>query len=115
MRWACVVAALGAAAYLVLEPSSADLAAQQYRAGLVREAGFELWDNGWFAGHHTPGYSLLFPPLGALSGCALRAPGRVRRGGAVRAGRAGTLGRARRQRAAAWFAAARSGRCSAAA
>ena len=71
VRWACVVAALGAAAYLLLEPPSADLAAQEYRAGLVREAGLGLWDNGWFAGHHTPAYSVLFPPLGALLGVRL--------------------------------------------
>ena len=71
VRWACVVAALGAAAYLLLEPASADLAAQEYRAGLVREAGLGLWDNGWFAGHHTPAYSVLFPPLGALLGVRL--------------------------------------------
>lgn len=71
VRWACVVSALGAAAYLLLDPASADLAAQQYRAGLVREAGPGLWDNGWFAGHHTPAYSLLFPPLGAAIGVRL--------------------------------------------
>ncbi len=63
-RWACVVAALGAAVYLLLDPATADHAAQEYRAGL----GLGLWDNGWFAGHHTPAYSLLSPPLGALLG-----------------------------------------------
>jgi hypothetical protein len=71
VRWACVVSALAAAAYLLLDPASADLAAQQYRAGLVREAGPGLWDNGWFAGHPTPAYSLLFPPLGAAIGVRL--------------------------------------------
>jgi hypothetical protein len=69
--WACAVAAVGAAAYLLLDPASADLAAQQYRADLVRDGGFVLWDNGWFAGHHTPAYSLLSPPLGALIGVRL--------------------------------------------
>jgi hypothetical protein len=63
-----VVAALGAVAYLLLAPASADLAAQEYRAGLVRSAGLGLWDNGWYAGHHTPAYSVLFPPLGAVLG-----------------------------------------------
>ena len=71
VRWACVVAALGAAAWLLLDPLSADLAAQRYRAGLVDDAGLGLWDNGWFAGHHTPGYSVLFPPLGNLLGARL--------------------------------------------
>jgi hypothetical protein len=65
------VAVLGALAYLLLEPASADLAAQEYRAGLVRSAGFALWDNGWYAGHHTPAYSVLSPPLGAAIGVRL--------------------------------------------
>ena len=76
-------AALGAAAYLLLDPRSADLAAQQYRAGLVRDHGLGLWDKGWFAGHHTPGYSVLSPPLGALLG--------VRLAGALAAFAAATL------------------------
>jgi hypothetical protein len=62
-----LVAALGAAAYLLVAPPSADLAAQEYRADL----GLVLWNNGWFAGHHTPGYSLLFPPLGGALGARL--------------------------------------------
>lgn len=68
-RWSCALAALGAAAYLLAQPASADLAAQQYRSAI----GLGVWDNGWFAGHHLPGYSLLFPPLGALIG--IRAAG----------------------------------------
>jgi hypothetical protein len=71
VKWACVVAALGAVAVLLLDPASADLAAQQYRSAIVRDGGLALWDNGWFAGHHTPAYSLLFPPLGALIGVRL--------------------------------------------
>ena len=62
-----VLAVLGAAVYLVVAPPSADLAAQEYRADL----GLTLWNNGWFAGHHTPGYSVLFPPLGGLLGVRL--------------------------------------------
>jgi hypothetical protein len=60
--WA--LAAVVAGAYLVLSPPSADLAAQDYRATL----GLVLWDNGWYGGHHMPGYSVLFPPLAALLG-----------------------------------------------
>jgi len=60
--WA--VALVPAVAYLLAAPSSADLAAQEYRADL----GLVLWDNGWYAGHHMPGYSVLFPPLAALLG-----------------------------------------------
>jgi hypothetical protein len=53
-----------ALAYLALGPPSADLAAQYYRADL----GLVLWDNGWYGGHHMPGYSILFPPLAAVLG-----------------------------------------------
>ena len=60
--------ALLALAYLVLAPPSADLAAQEYRVGLFRDEGLALWDGGWYGGHHTLGYSVLFPALGALVG-----------------------------------------------
>lgn len=48
-------------AWLLLAPRSPDLAAQVYRATLFERYGFSLWDNNWYAGHHLPGYSLLFP------------------------------------------------------
>ena len=64
--WA--VAAVLAVLYLVINPPSADLAAQTYRADYFGREGFALWDNAWYAGHHMPGYSLLFPPLGWLLG-----------------------------------------------
>jgi hypothetical protein len=60
--WAA--AAVLAALVALLGPRTADLAAQQYRAGL----GLVLWDDGWYGGHHMPGYSVLFPPLAALVG-----------------------------------------------
>jgi hypothetical protein len=63
---AWILAALLAALYLVLDPPSADLAAQTYRTWLFEHAGFTVWDNGWYAGHHVPAYSILFPPLAAL-------------------------------------------------
>jgi hypothetical protein len=50
--------------YVLAAPSSADLAAQAFRAKL----GIVLWDNNWYGGHHMPGYSMLFPPLAALLG-----------------------------------------------
>ncbi len=65
---AWIVAALGAAVYLLLAPRSADLIAQLYRAEILREEGAWLWDAGWFAGHELPAYSVLYPPLGALLG-----------------------------------------------
>jgi hypothetical protein len=60
-----LLAALLAAIYLVVDPPSADLAAQTYRTWLFEHAGFVVWDNGWYAGHHNPAYSILFPPLSA--------------------------------------------------
>jgi hypothetical protein len=57
--------------YLLLEPLSADHAAQQFRAGLFDLEGPGTWNNLWFAGHHVPGYSVIFPPLGALLGTRL--------------------------------------------
>src|SRR5690348_1762076 len=63
---AWIVAAVLAGIYLVVDPPSADLAAQVYRSDFFGREGFALWDNAWYAGHHMPGYSLLFPPLGWL-------------------------------------------------
>jgi hypothetical protein len=60
-----------AIAYLVVQPRTVDLAAAVYRARLFEDAGFTLWDNGWYAGHPTLSYSVLFPPLAALLGPAL--------------------------------------------
>jgi hypothetical protein len=54
--------------WLVFAPPTPDLAAQVYRAGLFEQHGFTLFNAQWYAGHHTPGYSLLFPPLAALLG-----------------------------------------------
>ncbi len=62
------VAAALATLYLLVEPHSADHAAQQFRTGLFELEGPATWNNLWFGGHHTPGYSVLFPPLGALIG-----------------------------------------------
>ncbi len=56
------------ASWLIVDPRSPDLAAQVYRAGLFGHAGFAVWDTHWYAGHHLPGYSLLFPPLASLLG-----------------------------------------------
>ncbi len=64
--WALAV--LFAGLYFVVEPLAADLAAQEHRAHLFADAGFTLWDNGWYAGHHTLGYSVLSPLLGAAIG-----------------------------------------------
>jgi hypothetical protein len=63
--WA--LAAVLAVAYLVLAPGAGDLASQAYRA----HVGPVLWDNGWYDGHPMPGYSLLYPALGAVLGARL--------------------------------------------
>jgi hypothetical protein len=64
---ALVVVAL-AVPYLVLEPASTDLAAQTFRADLWDSSGWVIWNDAWYSGHLVPGYSLLYPPLGALLG-----------------------------------------------
>lgn len=60
-----------AAAWAARTPATADLAAQAYRSDLFAAHGFLLWDNAWYGGHYIPGYSLLFPPLGAAVGLRL--------------------------------------------
>jgi hypothetical protein len=58
-------------AWLVLAPRSPDLAAQTYRATLFERSWFTLWDDNWYAGHHLPGYSLVFPWLALALGIRL--------------------------------------------
>jgi len=65
---AWTVAAALALLWLAVAPRTPDLAAQVYRTTLFAREGFEVWDDFWFAGHHLPAYSLLYPPLGALVG-----------------------------------------------
>lgn len=57
-----------ALAYLILAPSSADLAAASYRSYLFAHFGLIVWDNNWYGGHHLLAYSLLSPALGAPFG-----------------------------------------------
>jgi hypothetical protein len=61
-----LAAAVLAVAYLIWAPPTADLAAQTFRADLFSQHGFLLWNNFWYSGHYLPGYSVLYPPLGAL-------------------------------------------------
>jgi hypothetical protein len=60
-----VTAGVLATVYVLVSPPSLDLAAHLFRAELFRQEGLGLWDNWWYAGHHVPGYSVLFPPLAA--------------------------------------------------
>ena len=65
-RLPTVVAAIAAAVYLVWDPPSADLMAQLFRTDLAEREGFTVFSTAWYGGHHTPGYSVLFPSLAAL-------------------------------------------------
>ncbi len=60
-----------AAAYLIWQPPSADLATAVYRAGLFSDHGFVVYDPQWYAGYLPLGYSLLLGPLGAALGVRL--------------------------------------------
>jgi hypothetical protein len=59
------------AVWLIVDPRTPDLASAVYRLGLFRQLGFGVWDEHWYAGHHLPGYSLLFPPLASWLGLRL--------------------------------------------
>ncbi len=71
-RWPAVGPLLAAAipvlVVLLLQPHPVDLAAHEFRAVLFEREGFTLWNGQWYSGHHTPAYSVLFPPLAALLG-----------------------------------------------
>ena len=61
-----LVAGALAAAYLILQPTGADLPAQLLRVRLFGAEGFGIWNNWWYAGQNVTGYSVLFPPLAWL-------------------------------------------------
>jgi len=67
LHWALptIVAAALAGAYLVLAPSSVDLAAHLFRAEMFKQQGFAVWNNYWYAGNEVLGYSVLFPAVSA--------------------------------------------------
>ena len=68
-----LVAGLCAVGYLIASPRSGDLAAHLLRAKLFATEGFGIWNLWWYAGHHVPGYSVLFPPVAAAIGPQLAA------------------------------------------
>lgn len=71
------------------------MAAQLFRADLFARVGLTPYDTAWFAGHHVPAYSVLFPPLGAWLGVrvvgALAAVAAAAAFGALAGRRAGLL------------------------
>jgi hypothetical protein len=48
-----------------------DLAAATYRVEMFARSGLTLWDSGWYGGHWTFDYSVLFAPIGWLAGIPL--------------------------------------------
>ena len=66
----CLSAGL-AALYLIWQPQTLDLSAQAFRADLWESDGWVVWSPAWYGGFTVPGYSLIYPPLGALLGPAL--------------------------------------------
>lgn len=94
-----LLAAVIAVVYLIWQPATRDLAAHLFRAKLFSVAGVTVWDNWWYGGHHTPGYSVLFPPVEAGLGPRLAGALAVVATAALfeplaraRFGRAGTIG-----------------------
>lgn len=53
---------------ILLRWRGSDLPAHFFRVGLVERGGYDVWNNYWYGGHHTPGYGVLFPVLGAAVG-----------------------------------------------
>lgn len=62
-----VAAALAVAAG-VLGWRGVDLPAQVYRVALFHRHGLTLWDSGWYGGHFTFAYSVIFPVVAGLLG-----------------------------------------------
>lgn len=65
---ALTVTLVGATAWLIVQPHTADMAAQVFRAGVAKREGLAIWDGQWYGGHYMPAYSLLMPLFGGLIG-----------------------------------------------
>ena len=63
-----LLAVVLAAAYIAIDPHTADLAAQTARAEVFRRSGFVPWWIGWYSGIATASYSLITPMLLGLFG-----------------------------------------------
>jgi hypothetical protein len=68
---AMAVAGAVAAAWALWLPPVRDLAGHLFRMEQYEAIGPHVWNNLWYGGHHTPGYSILFPPVAALLGIGL--------------------------------------------
>lgn len=65
------VAGAVAVAWALWLPPVRDLAGHLFRMEQYEAVGPHVWNNLWYGGHHTPGYSILFPPVAALLGIGL--------------------------------------------
>ena len=65
---AAALAAALSCVYLLWQPQPLDLSAQVFRADLWDRHGWVVYNDAWYGGHTIPGYSLLYPPLGAWLG-----------------------------------------------
>lgn len=70
LRAPLVAAALAVGATLA-SLRGVDLPAQLYRVSLFHRVGLTLWDSGWYGGHWTLNYSVLFPPVAGVLGVAI--------------------------------------------
>jgi hypothetical protein len=68
---AMAVAGALAVAWALWLPPVRDLAGHRFRIEQYEAVGPAVWNNLWYGGHHTPGYSVLFPPVAALLGIGL--------------------------------------------
>ncbi|CAB4873028.1 MAG: hypothetical protein F2799_04225 [Actinobacteria bacterium] len=66
--WAVAIAAVGAAAWLIVQPHTADMAAQVFRAEFFSDHGFRNWNPQWYGGHHLLPYSVLAPAISGTVG-----------------------------------------------
>jgi hypothetical protein len=65
---AMALAAVLAIAWAIWLPPVRDLAGHEFRVEQYEAVGWNIWNNLWYGGHNTPGYSILFPPVAALLG-----------------------------------------------
>lgn len=59
------------ALYFVLDLRGGDLAAHLYRAELVKNDGFFVWNYNWYGGHYVVSYGVIFPTLSSTIGVRL--------------------------------------------
>ncbi len=69
--FAPLLAALLASVAVLTGAQGVDLAAATYRVELFARSGLTLWDSQWYGGHWTFDYSVLFAPIGWLTGIPL--------------------------------------------